>query len=137
MSKQKTQSRILLIAERRLAGMVSIDPNLDLGQGRTVAAFRTMLERVKSQVAHYNAQIARLEGERNQVKAAESAMGEQNRDYLAAVGLHFGYDSTEFEQVGGKIRKKSRRSNPAKESQGSGTAPSPTAEPGTPQAPVA
>lgn len=117
--------------------MMSIDPNLDLGQGRTIGVFRNSLDRVKSQIASYNALIAKLEGERNQVESSELAMGHMNRDYLAAVGLRYGYDSTQYEQVGGKLRTKFRRNNNTKPDTGSATPPVRTAEPGPSHPPAA
>ncbi|MBD3636814.1 MAG: hypothetical protein HUJ25_05675 [Crocinitomicaceae bacterium] len=88
-------------AEKRLSGLKAIDPQLDLGNGLSVTEFETILAAIKTQITVFNTAMSGLDQQTNDINAALKALSEFNRRILAAVGAAFGYDSNEYEMVGG------------------------------------
>lgn len=98
--KRKTSPH-LTEAQKRLANLKAIAPNLDLGNGLTVAAFTAEIAAAQSALDAYNALLAQADGAGNDFKAVEKQLRTLSARYLAAVGVKYGKDSNEYEMAGG------------------------------------
>ncbi len=88
-------------AEKRLAGLMAVDPALDLGNGLSITGFNTQLDGIKSRIVSYNAALSTADSESNSIDDDLIALREFNRRMLAAIGAVYGYNSNEYEMVGG------------------------------------
>ena len=118
MSKTKNYSRIIQAAERRLAQLIAIDPNLDLGEGRTVAAFRMKLDKVRARSKSCHDMAAQLSKEREVLNMEEDAMTRMSADYRLAALLRYGAKSPQFAQLTGVVQPRQRRTPAPKPSTG-------------------
>lgn len=98
--KRKT-SQHLTEAQKRLANLKAIDPDLDLGNGLTTAAFTAQITAAQNALDAYNALLAQADGAGNDFKATEKQLRTLAARYLAAVGVKYGKDSNEYEMAGG------------------------------------
>jgi len=111
MARTKVTSAALEKAERRLAGMKSIDAELDLGEGVTVASVATERAATKTLQERYNALAIELGTVNDQLKAAERGLNVLSSKVLSLVRVKFGPDSTQYEAVGG-VRTSERKRTP-------------------------
>jgi hypothetical protein len=88
-------------AEKRLAGLMAVDPALDLGNGLSITGFNTQLDGIKARIVSYNAALSTADSESNSIDDDLIALREFNRRMLAAIGAVYGYNSNEYEMVGG------------------------------------
>ncbi|HET7818275.1 MAG TPA: hypothetical protein VFL70_03125 [Bacteroidia bacterium] len=108
MAKQKRKSKIVELAQKRVAGMVSIDPNLDLGHGLTIASFNSAIRDVAVKLDAYNTSLSNADSALNEVIEKEDVLREVSERMLEAVGVAYGHNSNEYEKSGG-VRKKDRK----------------------------
>lgn len=101
-------------AEKRLSGLKAIDPTLDLGNGLSVSDFEQDLDVIKAKIVTYNTALSTADKESNEINAGLKAMRAFNRRILAAIGAVFGYDSNEYEMVGGTRLSDIKRKGSAK-----------------------
>ena len=113
MARRKRVSHSIESAETRAAGLVSINPSLDLGSGMTLAAFQARISSTKDLLNSYNTRLAEIDGLKNQLEQAESDLDEASSGMLAAVGAVYKKNSTEYEKAGG-TRTNERRTAKAK-----------------------
>ncbi|MBL1174780.1 hypothetical protein [Pantanalinema sp. GBBB05] len=105
---QTRGSSALSKAQRRLALLKSLDINLDLGSGLTVAAYTNLIEENRATLEAYNTLLSNAEEYRqrlNQMDAALSAMSER---MLTGVAAKYGRTSVEYTKAGGSARKRKR-----------------------------
>ena len=115
MARRKRASDSVDRAEPRASALESIDPALDLGNGITLASYKTAITTTNSKLAAYNTKLSELDGILNDLEASEAALDEQSSRMLAAVGVKYGKNSAEYEKAGGTRsdeRKSSRRTAP-------------------------
>lgn len=103
-------------AQRRLAGLKSIDPNLDLGYGLTTTAYSQLIDTIQSELAKHNQKVAELDASRKTLDEYDRTLATLSGQILSAVKLKYGSNSKEYSQVGGSIRKKGTPANPPLES---------------------
>ena len=108
MSRQKRTSKELEKARERANNLKSIDPNLDLGSGLTLAAFQTEIGSLQAHLESYNNQLSTLDAHANDLKAKERAIAALSERMLDGVSTKFGKDSNAYEQAGG-VRKSERK----------------------------
>lgn len=109
MARQKRKSIIAEKARKRLAGVESIDPVLDLGNGNTVVAYTAAITEVDTAVDAYNTGLSVTDGLLNTVKAKEKKLTELSEKMLEAVATKFGHDSNEYEMAGGTRKSEIKR----------------------------
>jgi len=109
MARLKRKSAILETARRRLAGLKSITPTPDLGPALTPEAIEAEIEAYSKRQDSYNAKLAALDDETNQLEDHEQRLNDLSLRLLAAVKGHFGPDSSELEQIGGTRRSDRKR----------------------------
>lgn len=122
MARKKRSSRIIDKAEKRLAGIVSIDPNFDLGNGTTVDSYRKLINQTRQSLVNYNTQLSQADAAQNQVEESERELSRFSEQMLLGVAVKYGRDSTEYEMAGGKPRRRKKVSQQAKASKSELTA---------------
>lgn len=98
----------MTVSQKRLSGLKSISATLDLGNGISVASVESEITGFETQLNNYNSQLSDVDKRLNEVNQAEKLLSQLNRRILQAVGSAYGYDSNEYEMVGG-IRNSERR----------------------------
>ncbi len=107
-------------AALRAAALASISPTLDLGNGFTLVAYNAAVLAIDTpttgKLAVYNATLSVLDGELNDLQAAERALNTFSESMLSGTGLRYGKDSSEYEKGGGG--RKSERKRPVSKKEG-------------------
>lgn len=112
--KKKTVSSVLNKAKARLAGLRSIDANIDLGNGNTAAAFDAEITKATNSMESYNTQLSLVDEKFNAFKKLERAVSAMSQTMLSAVGTKYGYNSVEYEMAGGVPKDKRKKPTPRK-----------------------
>ena len=108
MPRLKQNSEIIDRATARLAGMKSINTNLDLGKGITAEAFSAAIELARERMAAYNMTLSHLDADRTAMVEAEKAVATMSEKMLIGVAFEYGKDSPEYAMAGG-VRKSQRK----------------------------
>jgi hypothetical protein len=108
MAKQKRKSKVVELAQKRLAGMVSIDPKLDLGHGLSADSYNQAIEEVLSKLEIYNTALSMADSALNDVIEKENILKGLSERILEGVGFAYGHNSNEYEKTGG-VRKIDRK----------------------------
>lgn len=95
-------------AVTRLAGMKSISPALDLGNGLTVAAYEASITDFRQKLEAYNTSLSEADSRLNTVKEDEKKLRDFSERMINGVAAKYGKDSDEYEMAGG-IRKSDRK----------------------------
>ena len=109
---RKTNSPTIADGEQRIAGMKSIETDLDLGSGVTVTDGEKLLNDARKLLADYNSSLAVSDGLLADFEAKEKELQKFNAKVLPAGGLKYGKDSAEYEKLGGK--RESERKKPVR-----------------------
>lgn len=110
--RSKKSSRAYDKAAKRLAGLKSIDTQLDLGNGMTISAFEQEIQDFEAALADYNAELSVVDAKMQKVRDAEKTLNESTDRWLSLVGGRYGKDSEEYQKAGGvrkSLRKRSQR----------------------------
>ncbi|WP_417910675.1 hypothetical protein [Candidatus Electronema sp. PJ] len=117
MAYKRRASQIMVDAQQRITNLKAIDPDLDLGNGLTVAVFNAQIMEMQTALATYNALLAQADAAGNAVNAIEKNISALSTRMLAGVGVKYGKDSSEYEMAGGtrtsEIIRKTKAENPA------------------------
>lgn len=108
MARQKRSSKVLEKAVRRAASINSIDPNLDLGNGFTLPAFSTLIEKMRTRENAYNSALSSLDKLYREMLETEDELGDMTEHMLMAVAIRYGKSSVEYGMAGG-VPKNQRR----------------------------
>lgn len=108
MARRKRSSPVLEKAVRRAAGMNSIDPNLDAGNGLTLPAFSTLIETMRTKENAYNSALANVDKLYSEMLQTERELGDMTEHMLMGVGAKYGKSSIEYGMAGG-VPKTQRR----------------------------
>ncbi|MEH1830331.1 MAG: hypothetical protein V7L22_34170 [Nostoc sp.] len=101
MARKKRSSPMLQKAVRRAAGMNSIDPNLDVGNGLTLSAFSALIETMRTKENAYNTALSNLDKLYSEMLQTESELGDMTEHMLMGVGTRYGKSSIEYGMAGG------------------------------------
>jgi hypothetical protein len=110
MALKKRKSKVVELAQKRLAGLQSISSTLDLGHGLTVANYSAALANTGKQLDTYNTLLSSADSAQIDLEKNEKLLRDLSERMLEAVGSVYGHDSNEYEQAGGK--RKSDRKRP-------------------------
>ncbi len=110
--RRKTTTKAIIEAEQRIAGMKSINKNLDLENGVSVAEGEAILAAERTLLGEYSELLAQADAKLNEVNSKDKELRAFNKKILPAVGLKYGTDSSEYEMVGGV--RESERKKPGK-----------------------
>jgi hypothetical protein len=101
MSRIKRGSPAIISAEKRLSGLVTIDPKLDLGNGNSITDYQAKITSTQTQLENYNTKLSELDTAKNNLDQAELELDAYSANMRTAVGLKYGRNSNEYEQAGG------------------------------------
>ena len=108
MARQKRSSRTLDKAQRRFAGILSINTKLELADGLTAQDYGKQIDNLRQKLSAYNTALSSLDALHNQMIEAERSLAEYSEQMLLGVAVKFGKDSHEYEMAGG-VRKSDRK----------------------------
>ncbi|MBD2104474.1 hypothetical protein [Leptolyngbya sp. FACHB-261] len=108
MARPKLSSRVLENAERRIAALECINPNLDLGNSLTLTAFNTSLEQARTRLKTYNTLLSAVDDAYRAFQEAEESLGDLAEHMLLGVAVKYGKNSAEYGMAGG-VRKSERK----------------------------
>ncbi|MEH2222671.1 hypothetical protein [Nostoc sp.] len=112
MARLKRSSLTLENALRRIAGMRSISPTLEFGNGLNLTDYDTRIQNLQTQLSTYNTLLSTLDEMTGRLSLIEEELRGYSEKMLMSVAAHYGKDSLQYMQAGGKPRKKlSRRSS--------------------------
>jgi hypothetical protein len=109
MARQKRTSLALTKAEQRAAGMRSIAPNLDLGNGLTLESYTQKINHLRSQLDLYTTTLAQADELTRKITALEADLNQTSEQMLLSIGGKYGKTSSEYGQAGGSPRGERRR----------------------------
>lgn len=101
MARRKRASAVQEKAQRKLAGLKSVDPILDLGGGLTLAAFEAKIDSLAGEIEEYNQKLSELDTLAFTLEKSEKALLLLDSRMLAGVAARYGRDSSEYEAAGG------------------------------------
>ncbi|MEH2175194.1 hypothetical protein [Nostoc sp.] len=112
MARLKRSSPTLENALRRIAGMRSISPTLEFGNGLNLTDYDSRIQTLQTQLSTYNTLLSTLDEMAGRLSLIEEELRGYSEKMLMSVATHYGKDSLQYIQAGGKPRKKlSRRSS--------------------------
>jgi len=108
MARRKRTSLVLEKTVRRMAGMSSIDPNLDVGNGLTLPSFSTLIETLRTRENAYNSALSSLDKLYREMLETERELSDMAEHMLLGVATKYGKSSVEYGMAGG-VPKNQRR----------------------------
>ncbi|MBW4418694.1 MAG: hypothetical protein KME13_05645 [Myxacorys californica WJT36-NPBG1] len=108
MTRPTRNSKPLEKAELRAKNLQSIDPNFDLGNGLSLAAYTVDLTSLREKLDTYNDMIETLDRIGQEIQLAEESINDFSEHILLGVAARYGKGSNEYAIAGG-ARKNSRR----------------------------
>lgn len=117
MARAKRKSAVLETARRRLAGLKSITPAPDFGTNLKLEDYEQEANDLSAKIDLYNERLSGMDQLQNEIDADEKNLRVKNGRMLSATEAHYGPDSSQYEQVGGKRtseRKRSPKNTPNK-----------------------
>ncbi len=109
MPRTKRTSKVLENATLRFSGFRSIDENLDYGKGFSVAEYEARINHLRSEIIQYNGLLSDLDEAGAKINALERDLKTYSENILITTQANYGKTSLEFQKVGGKVRKTSKR----------------------------
>lgn len=102
MAYRRKSSEIIAEAQERSGNLRAIDPNLDLGNNLTAAAYDAKIVETQAALDAYNGLLAQADGAGNDFQAVEKELRNLSSQMLSGVKVKYGRDSNEYEMAGGK-----------------------------------
>ncbi|BAY07602.1 hypothetical protein [Calothrix sp. NIES-2098] len=122
MVRLKRGSPTLQKALRRIASMRSISSTLDFGKGFSLAEYDSRIQTLQTELSTYNTLLSTLDEMAGRISLIEKELNRYSENMLMSVATHYGKDSLQYTQAGGKPRQKSSRRSSKTESSTEGTA---------------
>lgn len=107
MSRLKRSSPTLEKALRRMAGIRSISPTLEFGNGLSVIEYDSRIQNLQTQLSTYNTLLSTLDEMAGRISLTEAELRSYSEKMLMSVATHYGKDSLQYVQAGGKPRQRS------------------------------
>ena len=108
MARRKRSSKALEKADRRIASLRSISPDLNLGNGLTVDVYTNLITDMRDRLAAYNTVLSTVDKTYNDMLLIEQKLGDYSELLLLGVATKFGKNSDEYEMAGG-VKKSDRK----------------------------
>jgi pantothenate kinase-related protein Tda10 len=93
---------------KRLAGLKSIDPALDLGNDLTVDNYEAEIGKLNEKLAAYNTALSTVDDLYNACIAQIDVIKDWNERMLSGAASKYGKNSSQYEMAGG-VRKSERK----------------------------
>jgi hypothetical protein len=113
MSRVKRTSKVLENATLQFSGFRSIDENLDYGKGFSVAEYEARINNLRTEIMQYNSLLSDLDEAGANIKSLEQSLKIYSENIRLTTQANYGKTSMEFQKVGGKVRKTSKRKTTA------------------------
>lgn len=107
--KTRRKSAAIIAAQDRRAGLVNIDPEIDLGNGLSAQSYQTKIEMTESKLNAYVNAVAKADAARVTLMDAEKELKDFSDHIMRAVSVKFGLNSAEYVSVGGTRKKDKKR----------------------------
>jgi hypothetical protein len=104
----RRKSTSLDVARTRCRGLMSQNPEMDLGNNMTIVNYQRDIDMLEAQLSLVNSLSASLQVERTKLRELEANVSDLNDRYMKATAAKFGTSSNEYQAIGG-IRKKDKR----------------------------
>jgi hypothetical protein len=114
MARIKRTSNSLENLKQRLAGMTSIDPKIDLGNGITAEEAERLVKTGDTLLQEYNTLLSDADEKQYAIEQLEKKIDSFCVGILASAAVKYGKDSIEYEKVGGKRTSDIKRKNSTK-----------------------
>jgi hypothetical protein len=108
MPRIKKTSPTLIAAQGRIAAIETINPQLDLGNGISVAAFNAKIEETRQAIEEYNKALSVIDQSRSRVTELERSLSSLSTRLLSGVATLYGRTSSEYEMTNGSKRRRTR-----------------------------
>ncbi|MEH2250566.1 hypothetical protein [Nostoc sp.] len=105
MARLKRSSSTLEKALRRIAGMRSISPTLEFGNGLSLTDYDSRIQILQTQLSTYNTSLSTLDEMTGRLYLIEEELRGYSEKMLMSVAARYGKDSLQYVQAGGKQRK--------------------------------
>jgi len=99
-------------AQRRLALLKSIDNNLDLGHGLTIATYTHLIETTRDTLEAHNTLISNLDESRKTVTQMDKDLANLSERMLTGIASIYGRNSIEYAKAGGSNGRRNKPSTP-------------------------
>ncbi|MBD2209508.1 hypothetical protein H6G64_11770 [Calothrix sp. FACHB-156] len=113
MAQKRRNSIALTKAERRIEGMQMINPNLDFGNGLSIASYQNKILEIRDKLTAYNQAKTMLDMTQNALAEAEIELNILSEQMLLSVASRYGKTSDEYGMAGGTRRIYRKKSRPA------------------------
>ena len=107
--RKRKPSRAVTNGRKRIDGIRSIDPKIDLGNGLTDAAYEAAIAKVENAIESYNTYLSPADGIATGLKTSNKELAEFSQRMLNGVGSKFGYNSVEYKKAGGTPKSEKKR----------------------------
>jgi hypothetical protein len=117
MARIKRTSDALTKAEKREAGLRTIEGTLEFSQEVTLQGYSQLIQTLRTQISDYNSALTTADHLAREVKDTEKALRTYSEKMLLNVAAFYGKDSREYGKAGGvptSERKKGKGSRKAK-----------------------
>jgi hypothetical protein len=108
MPRLKRNSPTLTAAQSRIAAIETINPDLNLGNGISVAEFNAKIEETRQALEEYNKALSTIDQSRSHVDALERSLASLSTRMLSGVATLYGRTSSEYEMTNGSKRRRTR-----------------------------
>ncbi len=112
---QTRGSNAIDLAQRRIALLMSIDENLDLGHGLTISAYRQEIETSRQALEAHNRLKVNFEASCKRMREIDKTIIELDQRMMSGVATKFGKSSPEYSKLNIPRRKRSTPATPAPE----------------------
>lgn len=107
--RTRRKSAAIIAAQDRKAGLVNIDPTIDLGNGLSAQSYQAKIEMTESKLNAYVNAVAQADASRVMLIDAEKELNDFSDHIMRAVSVKFGLNSPEYVSVGGTRKKDKKR----------------------------
>jgi chromosome condensin MukBEF ATPase and DNA-binding subunit MukB len=112
MPRRKRTSIALENAQSRIAALQTIDPDLDLGRGISVADFNEKLEATRQALEEYNKALSVIDQTGSYVTELERSLTDLSNRMLSGVATIYGKSSSQYKMAYGSKRTTRKRTAP-------------------------
>jgi paraquat-inducible protein B len=106
MPRRKRTSEPLTNAQLRITALNTIDPNLDLGNGISVAAFNAKIEETRQTLETYNNALSAIDQTTSTIQDLEKSLTELSTRLLSGVATVYGRSSNQYKMVNATRRRR-------------------------------
>lgn len=99
--RRKQATKEMRELKQKIAGMKSVDPQFDAGNGVTLGAAEALDAELEAALSDFNESVATTDEKDNFFGGKNKLARDFNRKVIPATGLKYGRDSSAYEQVGG------------------------------------